>query len=75
MALTSWKAFPFFIVSQVPVPADEDGSYIFDVSLSQLPLLLYGSSCHLRMSCLSLQGPTLSSLDPPMAQCAFSPAP
>jgi len=30
MALTSWKQFPFFNVSQVPVPADEDGSYIFD---------------------------------------------
>ncbi|KIW63995.1 hypothetical protein PV04_08955 [Phialophora macrospora] len=30
MALTSWKAFPFFGVSQVPVPADEDGSYVFD---------------------------------------------
>ncbi len=33
MALTSWKQFPFFNVSQVPVPADEDGSYIFDVRL------------------------------------------
>jgi hypothetical protein len=32
MALTSWKEFPFFSVSQVPVPADEDGSYVFDVS-------------------------------------------
>ncbi len=31
MALTSWKEFPFFAVSQVPVPADEDGSYVFDV--------------------------------------------
>lgn len=31
MALTSWKAFPFFQISQVPVPADEDGSYVFDV--------------------------------------------
>lgn len=31
MALTSWKDFPFFNVSQVPVPADEDGSYVFDV--------------------------------------------
>ncbi|KAJ9613237.1 Vacuolar protein sorting-associated protein 11 [Cladophialophora chaetospira] len=30
MALTSWKDFPFFNVSQVPVPADEDGSYVFD---------------------------------------------
>ncbi|KIW97935.1 uncharacterized protein Z519_01519 [Cladophialophora bantiana CBS 173.52] len=30
MALTSWKDFPFFEVSQVPVPADEDGSYVFD---------------------------------------------
>ncbi|KIW82030.1 hypothetical protein Z517_05057 [Fonsecaea pedrosoi CBS 271.37] len=30
MALTSWKAFPFFEVSQIPVPADEDGSYVFD---------------------------------------------
>ena len=34
MALTSWKQFPFFTVSQVPVPADEDGSYVFDVSYS-----------------------------------------
>lgn len=33
MALTSWKAFPFFTVSQVPVPADEDGAYIFEVRL------------------------------------------
>jgi hypothetical protein len=32
MALTSWKEFPFFAVSQVPVPADEDGSYVFDVT-------------------------------------------
>ena len=32
MALTSWKAFPFFSVSKVPVPADEDGTYVFDVS-------------------------------------------
>jgi hypothetical protein len=32
MALTSWKAFPFFTVAQVPVPADEDGTYVFDVS-------------------------------------------
>jgi len=31
MALTSWKAFPFFTVSQIPVPADDDGSYVFDV--------------------------------------------
>lgn len=31
MALTSWKAFPFFQVSQVPVPADEEGSYVLDV--------------------------------------------
>lgn len=31
MALTSWKTFPFFTVNQVPVPADEDGAYIFDV--------------------------------------------
>ncbi|KAK4936271.1 Vacuolar protein sorting-associated protein 11 [Elasticomyces elasticus] len=30
MALTSWRQFPFFNVSQVPVPADEDGSYVFD---------------------------------------------
>ncbi|KAL2444139.1 Vacuolar protein sorting-associated protein 11-like protein [Exophiala dermatitidis] len=30
MALTSWKEFPFFDVAQVPVPADEDGSYVFD---------------------------------------------
>ncbi|EXJ94412.1 hypothetical protein A1O1_02806 [Capronia coronata CBS 617.96] len=30
MALTSWKEFPFFNVTQVPVPADEDGSYVFD---------------------------------------------
>ncbi|EXJ84853.1 hypothetical protein A1O3_05528 [Capronia epimyces CBS 606.96] len=30
MALTSWKEFPFFNVSQVPVPADDDGSYVFD---------------------------------------------
>ncbi|KIW34222.1 uncharacterized protein PV07_01014 [Cladophialophora immunda] len=30
MALTSWKSFPFFDVSQIPVPADEDGSYVFD---------------------------------------------
>lgn len=34
MALTSWKAFPFFQVSQVPVPADEDGSYVFDVRIN-----------------------------------------
>jgi hypothetical protein len=34
MALTSWKAFPFFNVSQVPVPAHEDGSYLFDVGSS-----------------------------------------
>lgn len=33
MALTSWKAFPFFTVAQVPVPADDDGAYIFDVHL------------------------------------------
>jgi hypothetical protein len=32
MALTSWKEFPFFSVSKVPVPADEDGTYVFDVS-------------------------------------------
>ena len=32
MALTSWKAFPFFTASKVPVPADEDGTYVFDVS-------------------------------------------
>lgn len=32
MALTSWKAFPFFSVSKVPVPADEDGTYVFNVS-------------------------------------------
>ena len=31
MALTSWKSFPFFTVTQVPVPADPDGSYVFDV--------------------------------------------
>jgi hypothetical protein len=31
MALTSWLAFPFFQASQVPVPADEEGSYVFDV--------------------------------------------
>ena len=31
MALTSWRAFPFFATSQVPVPADDEGSYIFDV--------------------------------------------
>ena len=31
MALTSWKAFPFFTATQVPVPADNDGAYIFDV--------------------------------------------
>jgi hypothetical protein len=37
MALTSWKQFPFFNVSQVPVPADEDGSYIFDVRLFVRP--------------------------------------
>ncbi|KIX00050.1 uncharacterized protein Z518_10977 [Rhinocladiella mackenziei CBS 650.93] len=30
MALTSWKAFPFFNVSQIPVPANEDGSYVID---------------------------------------------
>ncbi|KIW12066.1 hypothetical protein PV08_09340 [Exophiala spinifera] len=30
MALSSWKHFPFFNVSQVPVPADEEGSYIFE---------------------------------------------
>ena len=35
MALTSWKQFPFFTASQVPVPADEDGSYVFDVSYSE----------------------------------------
>ena len=34
MALTSWKAFPFFTVAQVPVPADEDGAYIFEVCSS-----------------------------------------
>jgi len=33
MALTNWKAFPFFQVSQVPVPADEDGTYVFDVRI------------------------------------------
>lgn len=32
MALTNWKVFSFFTASQVPVPADEDGAYIFDVS-------------------------------------------
>jgi hypothetical protein len=42
MALTSWMNFPFFNVSQVPVPADEDGSYVFDVclQLSAAALLL-----------------------------------
>ncbi|RMZ75253.1 hypothetical protein DV738_g5582, partial [Chaetothyriales sp. CBS 135597] len=30
MALTSWKSFPFFTVTQVPVPADDQGSYVFD---------------------------------------------
>ena len=30
MALTTWKTFPFFTVTQLPVPADEDGTYIFD---------------------------------------------
>ncbi|KAK6384760.1 Vacuolar protein sorting-associated protein 11 [Exophiala oligosperma] len=34
MALSSWKQFPFFNVSQVPVPADEEGSYIFEVCLT-----------------------------------------
>jgi hypothetical protein len=33
MALTSWKAFPFFTVSQVSVPADGEGSYVFDVCM------------------------------------------
>lgn len=33
MALTSWKQFSFFTSSQVPVPADPDGAYIFDVWL------------------------------------------
>jgi hypothetical protein len=42
MALTSWKEFPFFSVSQVPVPADEDGSYVFDVSLKRR------SKCYMR---------------------------
>jgi hypothetical protein len=33
MALTSWKAFPFFAVSKVPVPADGEGLYVFDVCM------------------------------------------
>ncbi|ETN42149.1 uncharacterized protein HMPREF1541_04090 [Cyphellophora europaea CBS 101466] len=36
MALTSWKAFPFFTASKVPVPADEDGTYVFDNDVSCL---------------------------------------
>ena len=39
MALTSWKEFPFFSVSKVPVPADEDGTYVFDVSSPAVDLL------------------------------------
>jgi len=35
MALTSWKTFNFFTKSEVPVPADEDGNYPFDVSGSR----------------------------------------
>jgi hypothetical protein len=31
MALTSWKAFEFFTKEQVPVAADADGRYVFDV--------------------------------------------
>lgn len=34
MVLTNWKAFPFFTVAQVPVPADDDGAYIFDNDLT-----------------------------------------
>ncbi len=33
MALTSWKAFQFFSKTELPVPADEDGGYPFDVIL------------------------------------------
>lgn len=44
MALTSWKAFPFFSAVQVPVPADENGSYVFDVGR---PLMNDVSSNHL----------------------------
>lgn len=39
MALTSWKSIPFFNVSQVPVPADEDGQYVFDVNNPLQPIL------------------------------------
>ena len=40
MALTSWKSFPFFTSSKVPVPADEDGTYVFDVSTP----IVYGTT-------------------------------
>ncbi|KAF7510407.1 hypothetical protein GJ744_006686 [Endocarpon pusillum] len=36
MALTSWKSFAFFTVSQVPVPADDDGSYVFSNDITSL---------------------------------------
>jgi hypothetical protein len=35
MALTSWKAFQFFSKTELPVPADEDGAYPFDVRSPQ----------------------------------------
>jgi hypothetical protein len=34
MALTSWKAFQFFSKTELPVPADEDGGYPFDVRIA-----------------------------------------
>ena len=70
MALTSWKQFPFFSVSQVPVPADEDGSYVLDVRLD------YGSHRFMsdrvsRVLSRSLQELNPSSSGPLTEQCAF----
>jgi hypothetical protein len=39
MALTSWKAFQFFSKTELPVPADEDGCYPFDVRIAVNGLL------------------------------------
>ena len=39
MALTSWKAFQFFSKTELPVPADEDGHYPFDVRSSTASLV------------------------------------
>ena len=45
MALTSWKAFQFFSKTELPVPADEDGRYPFDVRIS--------TACPMALRCLT----------------------